>query len=174
MTFLESISLSKTTPCLAEPGKIIVTGRPNRALNEVLPYLASLPGVIAYNPGAGAVTFRRPSGFLTVYPERVFITQVKDVQEALELLASLKDAINATWEGRAELAAAKGARRAPRPLDLWTLLPQTNCRACGEETCMAFACNLLLQKRELAVCVPVFREEIYAERRTTLEAILGA
>ena len=172
--FLESISLSKTTPCLAEPGKIIVTGRPNRPLDDVLPYLASLPGVIAYNPGAGAVTFRRPSGFLTVYPERVFITQVKDVQEGLELLASLKDAINATWKGRAELAAAKGARRAPRPLDLWTLLPQTNCRACGEETCMAFAFNLLLQKRELAECEPVYREEIYAERRTTLEAILSA
>jgi ArsR family metal-binding transcriptional regulator len=174
MMFLESISLSKTTPCLAEPGKIIVTSRPNRPLDEVLPYLASLPGVIAYNPGAGAVTFRRPSGFLTVYPERVFITQVKDVQEGLELLASLKDAINATWEGRAELAAATGARRAPRPLDLWTLLPQTNCRACGEETCMAFACNLLLQKRELAECEPVYREEMYTERRITLEAILGA
>lgn len=136
--------------------------------------LLELLRVLIDDDPAGAVTFRRPSGFLTVYPERVFITQVKDVQEGLELLASLKDAINATWEGRADLAAATGARRAPRPLDLWTLLPQTNCRACGEETCMAFACNLLLQKRELAECEPVYREEIYAERRSTLEAILGA
>ena len=31
------------------------------------------------------------------------------------------------------------ARRAPRPLDVWTLLPQSNCKCCGEATCMAFA-----------------------------------
>jgi ArsR family metal-binding transcriptional regulator len=172
--YLESISLSRTTPCLAEPGKLIVTGRPSRRLDEVLPYLACLPGVIAYNPGAAAVTFRRPSGFLTIYPERIFITQVKDVQEGLGLLNALKDAINATWEDREQLVAASGARRAPRPLDVWTLLPQTNCKACGEETCMAFACNLLLQNRELAECLPVYQEAAYAERRTTLEAMLGS
>jgi ArsR family metal-binding transcriptional regulator len=171
--YLESISLSKTTPCLAEPGKIIVTGRPSRRLDEVLPYLASLPGVVAYNPGAGAVTFRRQPGFLTVYPERIFITQVKDVQEGLNLLAALVDAINATWEGREQLIPAAGARRAPRPLDIWTLLPQTNCKACGEETCMAFACNLLLQSRELLECKAIYQEAIYSERRTTLEAMLG-
>lgn len=113
MMYLDSISLTKTTPCLAEPGKIIVTGRPSRRLDEVIPYLASLPSVISYNPGAGAVTFRRHPGFLTVYPERVFITQVKDVQEALELLAALVGAINATWEGRGKLVAAAGSRRSP-------------------------------------------------------------
>ena len=171
--YLETIALTKTTPCLAEPGKIIVTGRPSRALIEVLPYLACLPGVIAYNPAAAAVTFRRPSGFLTIYPERVFITQVRDVEEGLEILAALKDAINATWEGRAELVAASTARRAPRPLDVWTLLPQSNCRECAEQTCMAFACNLLLGERELAECRPLYREVVYAERRTTLEAMLG-
>lgn len=171
--YLETIALTKTTPCLAEPGKIIVTGRPSRPLNEVLPYLACLPGVIAYNPAATAVTFRRPSGFLTIYAERVFITQVRDVEEGLELLSALKDAINATWDGRAGLIAASTVRRAPRPLDVWTLLPQNNCKECGEQTCLAFACNLLLGERELEECCPVFREARYAERRTTLEAMLG-
>jgi ArsR family metal-binding transcriptional regulator len=170
--YLEAISLSRTTPCLAEPGKIIVTGRPSRRLDEVLPYLAALPGVIAYNPVPGTVTFRRQPGFLTVYPERVIITQVKDVQEGLQLLETLKDAVNATWENREQLVAAAEARRVPRPLDVWTLLPQNNCRECGEETCMAFACSLLMQKRELAECRPVYREAEYIERRTTLEAML--
>ncbi len=48
--YLESITLTKTLPWLAEPGKIIVIGAPNRALDEVIPYLATLPGIIAYNP----------------------------------------------------------------------------------------------------------------------------
>jgi ArsR family metal-binding transcriptional regulator len=171
--YLESISLSKTTPCLAEPGKVIVTGRPSRPLDEVLPYLACLPGVIAYNPGAGAVTFRRQPGFLTIYPERVFITQVKDVQEGLDLLTALVDAINATWESREKLVPPTGVRRAPRPLDVWTLLPQTNCKECGEATCMAFACSLLTQDRELVECKVIYEEPVYIERRSTLEAMLG-
>ncbi len=48
--YLESIRLTKILPCLAEPGKIIVIGDPSRKLDEVLPYLATLPNVISYNP----------------------------------------------------------------------------------------------------------------------------
>ena len=57
------------------------------------------------------------------------------------------DAINAVWERRHELSAATAARRAPRWLDILTMLPQTNCKQCGEATCMAFAAGLLQQKR---------------------------
>ncbi len=95
--FLESIALARTLPCLADPGRIIVVGRPSRALDDVLPYLATLPNVIAFNPGAVTLTLRRQPGFLTLYSDKVYITQVQDVDEGLELLAALTDAINATW-----------------------------------------------------------------------------
>ncbi|HZY42320.1 MAG TPA: hypothetical protein VFF59_10015 [Anaerolineae bacterium] len=100
--FLDSIVLTRTLPCLAEPGKIIVIGKPNRSLADVLPYLATLPGIIAYNPEAQTLTFRRPVGFMTLYVDRVYITQLKSADEGLELLAALKDAINATWDHRAD------------------------------------------------------------------------
>ena len=80
-------------------------GKPSRLLDEVLPYLATLPGVIAYNPQTRTLTFRRPLGFMTLYSDQVYITQVKDTEEGLALLLALVDAINATWEGRAELVA---------------------------------------------------------------------
>ena len=90
--FLDSIILVQTLPCLAESGKLIVVGKPSRPLDEVLPYLATLPGVIAYNPSAGALTFRRHPGLLTLNSERVYITQVADVNEGLELLAEAREA----------------------------------------------------------------------------------
>ncbi len=55
-------------------------------------------------------------------------------------------------------------KRAPRPLDVWTLLPQTNCKKCGEATCMAFACNLLLQERVLEECSPLVEDLAFSER----------
>ena len=120
-----------------------------------MPYRATLPGIIAYNPEARTLTFRRPVGFMTLYTERVYITQLKSADEGLELLAALTEAINATWDHRAELVAVTIGRRAPRPLDVWTLLPQTNCGQCGEATCMAFAFGLLQHKRAVVECPPL-------------------
>jgi ArsR family metal-binding transcriptional regulator len=169
--YLESIALLRALPCLAEPGKIIVIGRPNRALTDVIPYLASLPGVIAYHPETCVVTFRRPRGFMTLYPNKVYITQVDNSNEGLELLKTLVEAINTTWDHRAELKPISSPRRAPRPLDIWMQLPQTNCKRCGEETCLAFACNLLLQNRVLDECEPLKTDPSLDERRAALEAL---
>ncbi len=170
--YLESISLIKTLPCLAEPGKIIVIGEPSRKLDDVLPYLATLPNVISYNPDSCTLTLRRQPGFISLYSEKAYITKVEDAEQGLELFKALVDAINATWDHREELVAMTAIKHAPRPLDIWTLLPQTNCKKCGEATCMAFACNLLLQERELEECTPLYIDEAFFERRATLVAML--
>jgi len=170
--YLDSIALTRTLPCLAEPGKIIVIGKPDHPLDKVIPYLATLPGVINYNPEAYTLTFRRQPGFLTIYPDKVYITQVRDAGEGLELLAALKDAVNATWEHRAELVAATAARRAPRHLDVYTLLPQTNCKQCGEASCLAFAVLLIQQKRSLPECIPLQQDAAFTDRRAALEGML--
>jgi ArsR family metal-binding transcriptional regulator len=172
MRFLESISLTKILPCLSEPGKIIVIGQPSRQLNEVIPYLATLPGIIVYNPETCILSFRRQPGFMTIYPDKVYITKVQNSEEGIELLKALTDAINETWEHRTELLPMKTIRRAPRPLDIWSLLPQTNCRQCGEATCMAFAVKLLQQEAELNECSPLKNDSAFTDRLSALEALL--
>ncbi len=171
--FLESIALERTLPCLAEPGKIIVVGSPSRSLADVIPYLATLPNVIIYNPHTLSLTLRRQPGLIAVEPERVSITQVADGSEGMELLAALTQAINATWEHRAELVAATGQRRAPRPLDIWALLPQTNCKACGEATCMAFAFGLVQDRHAITECTVLDNAEAMLDRKVALHALLG-
>jgi ArsR family metal-binding transcriptional regulator len=172
MTYLDSITLTKTLPCLAEPGRIIVIGKPNRLLDEVLPYLATLPGIIAWNPQALTLTFRRPHGFMTLYNDKVYITQVVDANEGLELFAALKEAVNAVWEKRAELVAVTARKRAPRHLDIWELLPRTNCGQCGEATCLAFAVAVIQHKRLLTECLPLQSDSSFADRKATLDAML--
>jgi len=170
--FLDSITLTKTLPCLAEPGKIIVIGKPSCSISEVIPYMATLPSVIGYNPVTLTLTYRRPRGFMTLYPEQVYITQVDNTEAGLELLAALTDAINATWEHRQELVAVTVARRAPRHLDIYALLPQTNCKQCGEATCLAFAVQLILQQRSVDECVPLNQDPSFSDRIATLETML--
>lgn len=172
MRYIEAIELTHVTPCLAEPGKVIVTGKPSRSLDEVLPYLAALPNVIGFNPETLNLTFRRPRGFMTIYPNRVSITQVEDAEEGLALFAALTEAINATWENRAALQPVRTRKKPPGHLDLYALLPQTNCKQCGEATCLAFAVGLVMGKRTLLNCSPLQSEQAYLERKIALEAML--
>ncbi len=172
MSYLRSISLTRTLPCLAEPGKIIVIGKPVHSLAEVIPFLATLPSVIAYNPDTLTLTFRRQSGFLTIYPDKIYITQVTDISTGLEALEALKEAINATWEHREELVAVTLRKRAPRHLDIYALLPQTNCKQCGEAACLTFAVQVILQNRDLEECIPLQQDPAFSDRKATLEAML--
>jgi ArsR family metal-binding transcriptional regulator len=42
VAFLDSLTLSKTLPCLAEPGKLIVIGRPSRTIDGLMPLVAAV------------------------------------------------------------------------------------------------------------------------------------
>ncbi|MCC7355657.1 MAG: hypothetical protein IT330_18100 [Anaerolineae bacterium] len=165
---IENMALIRTMPCLAEPGKIVVVGRPDRPIAAVEPFLnALLPNVITYNPQAGVMALRRKPGFITLYPDQVMITQVKDTQEGLELLAALKDLLNQVWAQREEIAPHAAPRRQARPLDVYALLPGTNCRACNEATCMAFAFALIQSQRRPEEC-PSLADPVFAAQRQAL------
>lgn len=169
--YLDEIQLTRTLPCLAEPGKVQIIGTPSRSLNAVIPYLATLPGIVAYNPERVSLTFRRRPGFLTLLGDKVVITQVLDNEEGIQLLDGLVEAINTTWDNREELVAVTRSARQLRPLDIYALLPQTNCGECGEATCMAFAAKLFMRERDPDECPPLHADPGFEDRRTALDAI---
>ncbi len=47
------------------------------------------------------------------------------------------------------------------PLDIYKLLPRTNCKECGEENCMAFATKVVNREILLASCTPLLQEDKY-------------
>jgi ArsR family metal-binding transcriptional regulator len=173
MPLLSSLALVKTLPCLADPGKIIVVGESDAALDGVLPLLnAILPNVVSYHPFSGVMTLRRRPGLITLHPDKVMITQVADVEEGLALLAAVLDLLNQTWARRDEIEPRPEGRRVPRPLDVYELLPRTNCRACGEATCMAFVFGLLESRRRPDECPPL-ADPANALQRSALEVLLA-
>ncbi len=168
------LRLVKTLPCLADPGKLIVIGEADAPLDGVLPLLnAILPNVVTYNPMAGVMTLRRQPGFITLYPSRVMITQVADVDEGLTLLAVVRDLVNRTWTHRDEIQPKHEGRRVPRPLDVYELLPRTNCGACGEATCMAFAFGLLEARHGPRECTGLAAPQAAAQLQTVMDLLSG-
>jgi 4Fe-4S ferredoxin len=68
--------------------------------------------------------------------------------------------------------AVTNRKRAPGHLDVYVLLPQTNCKQCGEAGCLAFAVLLVQQQHTLDECPPLQEDSAFSERRATLEAML--
>ncbi len=170
--FVDFITLDDTRPCIADPGKMVVVGKPARAIDSVLPLLnAMLPNVISYNPRGSSLVLRRQPGFITLLPNEVFITQVTSAEEGIELLNAVRDLLNQTWEHREQIQPRDEERRAPRPLDVYALLPQSNCRVCGELTCMAFAFALLDSRGALEKCAPLAQPQAAAQRATLAEML---
>jgi acetyl-CoA decarbonylase/synthase complex subunit gamma len=45
------------------------------------------------------------------------------------------------------------------PIDIYKLLPKTNCKECGQENCMAFATKLVNREVTLEQCLPLLKKE---------------
>jgi acetyl-CoA decarbonylase/synthase complex subunit gamma len=59
------------------------------------------------------------------------------------------------------------------PLNLYKQLPQTNCKECGEQTCMAFAAGLIERTKKVEDCIPLVKEKKYAKKLDALKSIVS-
>jgi acetyl-CoA decarbonylase/synthase complex subunit gamma len=59
------------------------------------------------------------------------------------------------------------------PLNLYKQLPQTNCKECGEQTCMAFAAGLIERTKKVEDCKPLIKEKKYAKKLDALRSIVA-
>jgi ArsR family metal-binding transcriptional regulator len=158
---------------LADPEKIRVIAEISGEIHEVFPYLnATLKGCI-YNHPALTLTIKKDGKLFTLHAQHITLAKIEDEKEAEEILKWLKDLINETYEKRDKIEPnySKGADL--KALDIFRLLPGTNCRKCGELTCLAFAVKLVGQEIEIRKCVPLFSEE-YQEKRNVLVELLHA
>ncbi len=58
------------------------------------------------------------------------------------------------------------------PMEIYKLLPKTNCKKCGEQTCMAFAFKVVNREKQIEECTPLFEEEKYKKQREELLKLL--
>lgn len=56
-------------------------------------------------------------------------------------------------------AKSKAGKKELSPIDVYKLLPRTNCKECGEENCMAFATKLVNREVTIEKCTPLLAKE---------------
>ncbi len=121
-------------------------------ITEVLPFLNTALKGYEYLTDPASLTLKLPGKLVTLHPRMIAINIVKDEQEADEILEWLKREINDVWERRGEIQPSFECAPEPRVLEILKLLPKTNCRHCGEATCMVFAVKVGKGQKTPAHC----------------------
>lgn len=108
-------------------------------VTQALPYLNVTLGGFEYLKDPPAVTFRIHGKLITVHPREIAVNALRDEEEADRILEWMKREINDAWENREKITPSFQGAPKPKILDILKLLPKTNCRKCGQPTCMVFA-----------------------------------
>jgi ArsR family metal-binding transcriptional regulator len=108
-------------------------------ITEALPYLNATLGGFEYFKEPPAVTFRVQGKIITVHPREIAVNALRDEEEAEKIIEWLKREINDAWENKHEIKPKYEGLPKPKLLEILKLLPKTNCRECGQPTCMVFA-----------------------------------
>jgi ArsR family metal-binding transcriptional regulator len=139
-------------------------------IGPAMPYLnATLEGA-AYDPNAPALTCRISGRFITFCAYHIGIEYVEDRSDAQGVADELVALVNHTWKQRETIVPDHTAYHRPKPMDIYRLLPQTNCKACGEPTCFTFALKLITHETKLSGC-PALQETAYAEQLAQLRVL---
>jgi ArsR family metal-binding transcriptional regulator len=92
-----------------------------------------------------------------------------EIVDAWRLLEEVRVRVNETWARRASMTPSHEMRSKPPVLEIYKRLPRTNCKLCGEQTCMAFAAKLRMGEGKLSQCTPVFDGEYMRLRAALVE-----
>jgi ArsR family metal-binding transcriptional regulator len=111
-------------------------------ISGVLPYLNAVLGGFEYVNHPPAVMFRSQGKLITVHSRKIAINALKDEAEADKILTWLKREINDTWQNRNNIQPNYEGSLKPKLIEILKLLPKSNCRECGEPTCMVFAARI--------------------------------
>jgi len=108
-------------------------------ISDVLPYLNTVLKGHQYITEPPSLTLKFNGKLITLYSKEIAINIVKDTAEADSILEWLKQEINDIWKKRDQITPSFSTAQKPGILNILKLLPKTNCKECGQPTCMVFA-----------------------------------
>lgn len=137
-------------------------------VGEALPYLNAELGGFEYTREPPSVTFRTQGKIISVHPRLIAVNALKDEAEADKILEWLKGEINRAWEDRENIEPSYTGMPRAQVFEILKMLPMTNCKKCGQPTCMVFAAQAAEGGKGVGDC-----PELSPDQKERLEAYLN-
>ncbi|MBI5249534.1 MAG: Fe-S cluster protein [Desulfomonile tiedjei] len=103
-------------------------------ISPALPYLNATLKNGTYFPDGPVFSWRKGDHKIGFWPGRIAVDHLQTREQAAEILEQLVNMINDVWDKRETIQPDTTSRDNLQPLELYRLLPKTNCKTCGEST----------------------------------------
>jgi ArsR family metal-binding transcriptional regulator len=169
--YVERITIEHILPCLADSARIRFKAEIDRDASEMYPYLNTILEGAIYNHEGRTLTIKKEGRLITLHPRQIAAGKVLDEKDAQEIIEWLQGLINHCYDNRGKITPSFERRQRLVALDIFKLLPGTNCRSCGQLTCLAFAVKLGEEQTEVTKCGPLFSGAEPEKRRILLKLL---
>jgi ArsR family metal-binding transcriptional regulator len=171
--FLREVKITEIRPCLADPEKIRFIAYFEKDVSEIFPYLnAILKGAI-YNHNGRTLTLKKEGRLISLHPNKIAAANIINEKDAHEVIEWIREKINYCHEHRDSIEPNFERSQKLTALDIFKLLPGTNCKRCGELTCLAFAVKLSAEEADIMKCQEIFAAR-FVEKKKVLLSLLTA
>jgi len=167
------VAIAFVAPCIAEEDHLRLAAQVEGDLAPVMPYLNAAWRGGTFSPAGPTFTFMDGPRLINLYPHRIAVARAREMLDAWRTLARVKRLVNDVWARRDSLTPSYERRVQVSALEIFSRLPRTNCRRCGEATCLAFAAKLLNGAQRVDRCEPVFGGQREDLRQALLDLAAG-
>jgi len=172
--YLKSITLCYVAPCMADEKKIRLIAYFDCDISELLPHLNAVIKGASYNKNAPTLTYAKERRLINLYNIKITIAKADDIIDAWKVLDEVKELINRTYKNKDTIKPNYEEKVKVTALQIYGWLPKSNCKACGEATCLAFAVKLLHGEQKLENCKPLFTDTKFAENKQIMQEMAEA
>lgn len=158
-----------------EPGSEVwnATARFEDDISAVFPYLnAEWEGAV-YSPAAKQIVWRLDDHAVALKRSEITINGIPDRDSATLKMETIVAEVNRIWMDRDNITPKHETRKRLVAMEIYQLLPKTNCRECGVATCFAFASQLTVGQVQIEDCTPLMSDDQYVEQRAELREMLA-
>ena len=160
-------------PCVADSTKIRLIAHTSRDMSQAFPYMNAEMREASYNAKGPTFTFMDGYRMISMYPQRIAVAKADEIVDGWRTLEMIRCRVNGAWARRAQIEPCYEMREKPPALEIFKRLPKTNCRACGEATCLAFAVRVWMGELPASKCLPVFQGEFAHLKDALVEICMG-
>ncbi len=157
-------------PC--DPGSEawVATAHAEADLSGLMPYMNAVVKNGYYDPQLPTLVWKEGAHKFFLRKHEFGINNLHDRAHAERKVAKFVEQMNDVWERREAIEPDFTSRKPPTVMEVFKLLPRTNCKECGVPSCMAFAANLAKGEASLDEC-PLLKSREYEQNLEKLRTL---
>ena len=142
-------------------------------ISQVFPYLNTVLDDTLYDHEKRILVGIHRKQRYAFRPNEIRVAGIADPSQAKQVAGKVVDLVNRVWQERDSIAPRFSERKLPTVVEIFNLLPKTNCKRCRYATCLVFAADLREGKAVLEQCPPLSQPE-YAENKERVAALFSS